>query len=59
MGKLRKLSLGKKILIGIVIGLAIGFISPKAGSKHTSDYYICDFLKGRPSCAGAESGTAD
>ncbi|MFV0313466.1 MAG: dicarboxylate/amino acid:cation symporter [Anaerotignum sp.] len=29
MNTLKKMSLGKKILIGIVIGLAIGFISPK------------------------------
>ncbi len=30
MEKFKKLSLGKQILIGIVVGLAIGFISPKA-----------------------------
>lgn len=30
MNTLKKMSLGKKILIGIVIGLAIGFISPRA-----------------------------
>lgn len=30
MEKLKKLSLGKQILIGIFVGLAIGFISPKA-----------------------------
>ncbi|MDD3393984.1 MAG: dicarboxylate/amino acid:cation symporter [Anaerotignum sp.] len=30
MNSLKKMSLGKKILIGIAIGLAIGFISPKA-----------------------------
>lgn len=30
MEKIRKLSLGKQILIGIIVGLAIGFISPKA-----------------------------
>ena len=42
MGKLRKLSLGKKILIGIVIGLAIGFISPKAADtlKPLGDIFL-------------------
>lgn len=30
MEKLKKLSLGKQILIGIIIGLAVGVISPKA-----------------------------
>lgn len=30
MKKLRKIGLGKKIIIGIVIGLAIGFLSPTA-----------------------------
>ena len=30
MKKLKKLSLGTQILIGIVIGLAIGFLSPAA-----------------------------
>ncbi len=30
MEKIKKLPLGKQILIGIVVGLAIGFISPKA-----------------------------
>ena len=42
MGKLRKLSLGKKILIVIVIGLAIGFISPKAADtlKPLGDIFL-------------------
>lgn len=30
MEKIKKLPLGKQILIGIIVGLAIGFISPKA-----------------------------
>ncbi len=30
MEKFKKLSLGKQIVIGIIVGLAIGFISPKA-----------------------------
>ncbi|MGB4438732.1 MAG: cation:dicarboxylase symporter family transporter, partial [Sedimentibacter sp.] len=30
MEKVKKLSLGQQILIGIIVGLAIGFISPKA-----------------------------
>jgi len=33
MEKLKKVSLGKKILIGIIIGLAIGFISPNIAEK--------------------------
>lgn len=42
MGKLKNMSLGKQILIGIVIGLAIGFISPKAADtlKPLGDIFL-------------------
>lgn len=42
MGKLKNMSLGKQILIGIIIGLAIGFISPKAADtlKPLGDIFL-------------------